>query len=119
LYLRVVRRLVCESLAKLRSRREEREFFAEWDRQGWEVPPVPGARLALTPDELEVACDVLQSLGGMNAHQRSLRDRLQPLRGGANPVVLTPYEAGALAQALDARAALDAREQRLRDRLRS
>ena len=115
-----MRRLVRESLAKLRSRREEREFFAEWDRQGWEVPPAPGARLALTPGELEVACDVLQSLGAMNAHQRSLRDRLQPLcDGGANPVVLTPYEAGALAQALDARAALDAREQRLRDRLRS
>jgi hypothetical protein len=115
--------------AKLRSRREEREFFAEWDRQGWEQEPAPGPRLELTSDEIEVARDVLWFVvelnNGMARRQRSLWDRLQPVRhddyGGTRSVVLAPEEAGALAQALDAFAGkvpLDPDERRLRGRLR-
>ena len=112
-----------------RSVREESEFFDEWDRQGWTVPPPDGPRLALGPDEIEVACDALWFVhlnGGMTPHQQALWDRVQPVRhgdsGARSPFVLSPPEAGALTQALDAwmaEAPLGRDERALRDRLKS
>lgn len=112
-----------------RLEQEESEFFQEWDRQGWTVPPADGPRVALSSDEIEVACDVLWFVhlnGGMASHHQALWDRLKPVRhgdySGIGSIVLTPEESGALAQALDAcmtAISLDADERALRARLKS